>query len=214
MKSLGQMLREQREKKNITLEMAESVTKIRKSYLVSLEDSKYDELPAATYIKGFLTIYSEYLGLAKDDVFAFFRREFDESKDGKVVPKSSLSPVHEPLIRFSPQVFFTSCFVCAIAVLFAYLWVQYQAYAAAPMVELYSPKDGLVTQKADLDVEGKVTVDSKLTLNGQNIELSQDGYFKRSIQLEEAANVLTFVAVNDAGKSTTVKRTVRLDVVR
>jgi cytoskeletal protein RodZ len=214
MKSLGQILREQRVKKNISFEQAEDATKIRKSYLQSLEDGNYEELPASTYIKGFLKIYADYLGLNEKDVFAFFRREFDESKDGKIIPKSSLSPVKEPLIRFSPQVFFSTLFVSAIAILFAYLWVQYQSYAGAPQLEIFSPSDGYVTKKADLDVEGKVTADSKLALNGQDIGLAQDGYFKTSVQLSEGANVLTFVAVNDVGKSTTVKRVVRLDVVR
>ncbi len=214
MKTLGQILREQREKKNITFEQAEEATKIRKSYLRDLEDGNYANLPASTYIKGFLKIYAEFLGLAEKDVLAFFRREFDETKDGKITPKSSLKPVRDPWIRFSPQVFFTVVFVSAVAILFAYIWVQYQSFAGAPQLEIFSPKDGIVVQKPDIDIEGKTSANSTLTLNGQNIALSGDGYFKTSVQMSEGVNVLTFVAVNEVGKTTTEKRNVRFDVVK
>ncbi|MDQ3098536.1 MAG: helix-turn-helix domain-containing protein [bacterium] len=214
MKTLGQILREQREKKNITFEQAEAATKIRKSYLRDLENGNYSKLPASTYIKGFLKIYAEYLELPENDVMAFFRREFDESKDGKTKLRSSLFSVREPWVRLSPQVFFTVVFVSAIAVLFAYVWVQYQSFAGAPQLEIFSPKDGIVVQKPDIDVEGKTSSNSTLTLNGQNVALAQDGYFKSSVQMSEGVNVLTFVAVNEVGKSTTEKRLVRFDVVK
>lgn len=214
MKTLGQILREAREKHGFTIEQAEEATKIRKSYLRDLEEGNYENLPAATYIKGFLKIYAQYLGLPENDVFAFFRREFDESKDGRIVPRSNLTPVKEPLIRFSPKVFFTGLVVAAIAILFAYIWVQYQSFAGAPQIEIFTPKDGIVIQNPDLDIEGKVTDNSTLTLNGQNVPLGKDGYFKTSVSMSEGVNVLTFVAVNEVGKSSALKRIVRFDVVR
>ena len=214
MKKLGDILREQRERKEVTLEQVEEATKIRKSFLLSLESGDYSNFPAPTAIKGFLKIYADYLDLQEKEILAFFRREFDETKDGNITPKTTLKPVRDPLIRFSPQTIFTAIAVAGVAVLFAYVWVQYQAFAGAPQMEIYSPKDGVVTQKADLNVEGKVSSNSNLTLNNQKIDLERDGYFKTNIQLQEGVNVLTFVAVSEVGKSTTEKRTVRLDVVR
>lgn len=214
MKKLGEILREQRERQGISLEHAEDVTKIRKSYLASLENGDYSNFPTPTAIKGFLKIYIEFLGLQEKEMMAFFRREFDESKDGSITPKSVLKPVREPLVRFTPQTVFTALCVAGIAILFAYIWVQYQAFAGAPQLEIYSPRDGIVTQKPEIDVEGKVSANSTISLNNQKIDLGHDGYFKTNIQLSEGVNVLTFVAVNEVGKSTTEKRTVRLDVVR
>jgi cytoskeletal protein RodZ len=214
MKKLGDILRDQRERQGLTLEQAEESTKIRKSYLRNLEDGDYALFPAPSAIKGFLKIYADYLGLQEKEVMAFFRREFDESKDGSISTRSVLKPVREPLIRFTPQSVFTVICVSAIAILFAYIWVQYQAFAGAPLLEIYSPKDGVVTQKAELDIEGKVSANSNLSLNNQKVDLGRDGYFKTNIQLSEGVNVLTFVAVSEVGKSTTEKRTVRLDVVR
>ena len=42
---------------------ARAGTKIRAKYLRALEDENFEELPAATYVKGFLRTYADYLGL-------------------------------------------------------------------------------------------------------------------------------------------------------
>ena len=41
----------------------EAATKIRGKYLRALEDEQFSQLPAQTYVKGFLRTYAEYLGL-------------------------------------------------------------------------------------------------------------------------------------------------------
>ena len=41
----------------------EQGTKIRAKYLRALEDEQFETLPTATYIKGFLRTYANYLGL-------------------------------------------------------------------------------------------------------------------------------------------------------
>ena len=47
----------------IEFAQAEQVTKIRGKYLRALEEERFDLLPSETYVKGFLRIYAEYLGL-------------------------------------------------------------------------------------------------------------------------------------------------------
>lgn len=36
---------------------------IRKKYIIALEEEKYHELPAKVYIRGYLRLYSEFLGV-------------------------------------------------------------------------------------------------------------------------------------------------------
>lgn len=63
MPTMGEVLREARYRRNVSLEEAEAYTKIRKKYLVALEEDDYSELPAPVYARGFLQIYAEYLGV-------------------------------------------------------------------------------------------------------------------------------------------------------
>lgn len=61
------MLREARETRGLTLDDAARVTRIGKNYLAALEDDAYHKLPSLAYVKGFLRVYSSYLGLAPDE---------------------------------------------------------------------------------------------------------------------------------------------------
>ena len=60
---IGNSLREARLRKELDFPELEQGTKIRAKYLRALEDESFDQLPASTYVKGFLRTYADYLGL-------------------------------------------------------------------------------------------------------------------------------------------------------
>ena len=60
---IGNSLREARLRRGMEIVQAEQGTKIRGKYLRALEEERFEQLPAETYIKGFLRTYAEYLGL-------------------------------------------------------------------------------------------------------------------------------------------------------
>lgn len=60
---IGNSLREARTRKELDFPELETGTKIRAKYLRALEDESFEVLPSATYVKGFLRTYANYLGL-------------------------------------------------------------------------------------------------------------------------------------------------------
>lgn len=60
---IGNSLREARQRQGLELARVEDATKIRGKYLQALEDERFEVLPAASYVKGFLRTYAEHLGL-------------------------------------------------------------------------------------------------------------------------------------------------------
>jgi cytoskeleton protein RodZ len=85
MGELGQLLREAREGKGISLEEVEQATHIRQKFLKALEEEDFGALPAETYVKGFLRTYATYLGLNPQEVMALYQgRGF---KDKATLPK-------------------------------------------------------------------------------------------------------------------------------
>jgi len=60
---IGASLREARTRQNLDFPELEERTKVRAKYLRLLEEEQFDQLPAHTYIKGFLRTYAESLGL-------------------------------------------------------------------------------------------------------------------------------------------------------
>ena len=80
--SLGEYLRQEREKRGITVEQVSSATRISLKVLLQLEGDQYQELPAKPFIRGFVTSYCRFIGLEPRDVLARFNPFIDQkSKD-------------------------------------------------------------------------------------------------------------------------------------
>lgn len=60
---LGDILREEREKKGLTIKDVEQGTSIRGLYIEAIEKGEYDVLPGEVYLKGFIRSYADYLKL-------------------------------------------------------------------------------------------------------------------------------------------------------
>ena len=72
MASLGEYLRQARERRGVTLEDVARVTRIRRQHLEALEADRLDELPAPPFVRGFLSAYAKQVGLSPDDVLTRF----------------------------------------------------------------------------------------------------------------------------------------------
>lgn len=84
MGDLGNLLREAREKKSLSLEQVEADTRIRYKFLVALENEDYGALPAPAYVKGFLKTYAAYLGLDPQQVLALYHAVAATPSDAKL----------------------------------------------------------------------------------------------------------------------------------
>ncbi|GAB4270266.1 MAG: DUF4115 domain-containing protein [Candidatus Promineifilaceae bacterium] len=63
MDELGQILRQARENKGLTLAQAEDATRINARFLEALETGDYTVLPTPVHVRGFLRNYARFLGL-------------------------------------------------------------------------------------------------------------------------------------------------------
>lgn len=74
MESIGDILREARHGKQVTLEDAARVTKIKVDILEKLEADDYSGLAAPMYTKGFLKLYADFLGLNGQEIADLYLR--------------------------------------------------------------------------------------------------------------------------------------------
>lgn len=70
---IGEIFQARREELGINLEQAEEATRIRRRYLEALEDDRFDDLPGEVYVRGFLRIYADYLGLNPEELLAWYQ---------------------------------------------------------------------------------------------------------------------------------------------
>ncbi|GAB2021372.1 helix-turn-helix domain-containing protein [Pseudolactococcus yaeyamensis] len=73
-KTVGQVLRDQRAKLDMTLNEAEDLTKIQKIYIVALEHDDYDALPGDFYVKAYLKQYADRLSLNYDQLLTAYEK--------------------------------------------------------------------------------------------------------------------------------------------
>ena len=64
----GARLRRARLLRGLEIEQIAAVTKINPAYLHSIEDERFESLPAPVYVRGFVTAYARCLGLEADAV--------------------------------------------------------------------------------------------------------------------------------------------------
>ncbi|GAX48232.1 helix-turn-helix domain-containing protein [Pseudolactococcus reticulitermitis] len=73
-KTVGQVLRDQRAKLDMTLNAAQDLTQIQKMYIVALERDDYDALPGDFYVKAYLKQYAERLDLDYDQLVTAYEK--------------------------------------------------------------------------------------------------------------------------------------------
>lgn len=210
MKTVGQILKEERTKKNLTLEDIEHATKIRKKILQSLENGDWKSLPSTTFVKGLIKNYGRFLGLDHNELIAFYRREFDEKKEGKRVTQPS--KVKTGGFRLTPQLVTASVIAIGVLLVVGYLFIQYQSFTGPPLLEISNPQDNIKVNSNEVTLVGRTWEDSVLKVNGEEVQLSPGGTFSLPVGLNPGVNVITITAANRFGKIATEKRTVVVEM--
>lgn len=75
MATLGDILRQAREERGISLSEAERETKIRQKYISALEDDNLAALPSSVYARGFLRNYAAYLDIDTAEALELFDQQ-------------------------------------------------------------------------------------------------------------------------------------------
>lgn len=143
MATLGEMLRDAREARGISLADAERETKIRQKHISAIEDDKLALLPGPVFARGFLRNYAAYLGLDPDEVLDIFdqqtqptRQKIRAARGEPVKPKGrkgdkiSINPLSpEPIdtrVRYASS--YIAISLLALPLIIAFYFV-YSAYA-------------------------------------------------------------------------------------
>ncbi|MCJ7435123.1 MAG: helix-turn-helix domain-containing protein, partial [Anaerolineales bacterium] len=72
--SIGQQLKQTRVERNLSVEKAEQLTRIRARYIQALESDDYSVMSSAAQARGFLRNYSKFLGLNIDEILDELQR--------------------------------------------------------------------------------------------------------------------------------------------
>jgi len=90
--SVGARLRQRREELGLTLPELESRTRVRLSFLQSLEEDRFDGFPGDAYLFGFLKSYAEALGLPAAELMAELRSRIGAGSGFAEIPPLVADP--------------------------------------------------------------------------------------------------------------------------
>jgi len=202
MKTVGEILRNAREKRAKTLDEVSRTTKIRVNFLEALEKNRFGQIGEATVVKGFIKNYAEYLELAPNDVLAVFRRDFIEDQRGQILPRGAYEPLNKTGFFWTPQMtIFLGAGILA-ALFFAYLSFQIFSFLGSPPLTVNFPPNGSQVKQSSVEIEGKTDSDATIYLNGEIVTVSSDGNFKKTISLSPGENKIKVEAISRRGKKT------------
>lgn len=88
METIGQILKNAREKKGLTIEELASSTYIVSKFIKALEDEQFDLLPGEIYVKGFIKNLSDKLSLDSDAMIERYNLQRNENKFEEDLSKS------------------------------------------------------------------------------------------------------------------------------
>lgn len=210
MRTVGEILKKARLEKKLTCEDVEKATRIRKKFLVALEENAWDKLPSLPYIKGFIRNYSFHLGLKPDEMVAIFRRHFKEQEKSKLIPSGFTQPLNEPFFRFTPQTSLIAVIIGFLLLFFGYLFFQYTAYTNPPDLIVTAPKEGEIFNSSKIQITGKTDIDAVLSINNQKIALAPNGEFTTTLLVPPGVNSIIIESTSKYGKKRTLTRTIQI----
>ncbi|MBI4079084.1 MAG: helix-turn-helix domain-containing protein [Candidatus Levybacteria bacterium] len=206
---VGQLLRDERVRRGLTIEEISKATKIRTNFLSAIEKGEYRNLPSSAYAQGFVRNYVEFLGLPKRETMAWFRREFDEKALYKVLPDGFARQQDIPMQRIRVQQ--TVIIIGALLfTLVAYLTFQYRYAIVNPPLSIDEPKEGKIVTGDAVEVVGDTDPNATIFVNDNAVSVDKDGGFTKQLDVFEGQTTITVKAVNRFGKETVVERHIQV----
>jgi cytoskeleton protein RodZ len=111
--TVGQYLRQEREKKDISLQAVAKVTRITQENLEALERDDFRAISASVFARGFLRTYASFLGLDPQEVIFRYDSQIDLLKISPKIKESTPAEDHSPLFKY---IVFLSFIVMGVAI--------------------------------------------------------------------------------------------------
>jgi len=203
MKTAGELLKEKRLLKELSLDTVALKTKIKVEYLEAIENSQYKLLPSATFAKGFLRNYATFLRLNPDTMVAMFRRDFTQNAKGEIMPRGLVEPVGNKPRFFSVSLILTG--IAATAFL-GFLIVQLISWWSLPKLKVTQPQNG-ETYGEKVTFKGTAENDTTVKVGGQLVILDQNSQFTLDLIFPAGTHSVIIEATSRRGQSTLVERT-------
>lgn len=209
-KTIGELLVSERLKRDLTIEHVAELTKISVQHIHALEHNHFEQMPAATFVKGFIKSLANCYQLDPQPLLAMLRRDFKESAGDRLVPHEFLRPALKHQRMWTPVITTMVCLGAVFFTLISYVLFQWYSLQKPPELNVIQPAE-LQELTSPIRIQGNTLPDTIVTVNAQPIGVFPDGTFETEIALpRQGTHLLTIEATDRKGKKSVVQRIVRV----
>lgn len=133
--TVGQYLRQEREKRKITLDSVAKVTRITKENLEALENDEFQAISAPVFVRGFLRNYATYLGLDPQELVARYDSQTNLIKIPGAKEASQPSKDENPVFKYL-------AFLCILLAGVAIIYYLQKPSVPPPPAPVVTPAPG------------------------------------------------------------------------
>lgn len=198
---LSETIQEVMHAKGFDVAKLAQMTGVSDRYIEFLIEEKFSKLPAAPYVRGYISRISQVLGLNPETTWQEYltnNASLRKAGESDRMPKNrftSKNPVSKVLLV-----------VCGIGIIIS-LAVLRTLYVNNPKVEFQNLKEDItIVKEPKFTIKGKIDPTYKLTLNNGEIFLDKEGAFEKEVVLEPGFNTFTFNAKKILGREFQIKK--------
>ncbi|MDP3899726.1 MAG: helix-turn-helix domain-containing protein [bacterium] len=189
--SIGEVLTQARNERNINLEKAARALKINADYLRALENNEFDKLPQGVYGRNFLREYCFLLKLNSQKMLDIY--DFEEKK--QPVAREERDAFRRQRVKkyefLSLPKLIRNSLVIVVGLLFVgYLGLRVQAMVAPPELLIFFPPVNYSTDENSLEIKGLSEPDTIISVNGTEMLSNESGEFSYVVHLQQGVNII------------------------
>ena len=203
--TVGNQLQRAREAKKMSIEVIAKRLLIQPSYLQALETGDRRRLPNGVYARNFLREYARFLGLD----YRLLVKQFLEEESPKSEAKGGLFErqiVAKRQLIAVPVVVRNVLIGVVASICLIYLGFLVNKIFDPPHLTIETPVENSTVTDRAVSVKGVTEPETDVTINGQSVQVAQDGSFQKELYLETGLNTITIRAKKKYGRPATALR--------
>ena len=204
--SLGEELHARREEFGMSADALARVISVSPKHIRALEDGDYAVFGAKVYARGVLKKMLAVMAVGEDE---YFMRLLDEAwgvREKETGGRRGFSPLAREKMYLTPARAGIGAVAVVLAAFVFFAASRLTRFNGRPLLIVDLPQDRAALREQMVRVEGRTERESKLTVNGREITINEQGDFGERIELQPGATALIFISENRFGKMSQVTR--------
>lgn len=158
-----------------------------------------ERLPSAPYLKGYIFKLGEILDFDPDEVWDRMKK----SAGGKNEEVDEL-----PKNRFSRESYLKYMVAGTIIfLLVVYGFSRFYKISGTPFLDISYPRDNMaVVSENPISISGRASNTDELKMNGESVQIQQDGQWKKEVFLQAGINTIEITAKKFLGREIKITR--------